>query len=173
MKNSIKFAIMAASSIALCYSLTAQDNSDGPSGQGPRHGRGPGGPPKDPAAIVQHLTEAFAAVAPYDANKDGQLDETELKALSQAIKDGTVQLPRPPKPHADAGPQHPRGGSKRLAEIYRQIAPYDVDKNGVLSEQEQATLKADIESGKLTLPRGPRGAGPRGERPPPGDNSAN
>jgi hypothetical protein len=60
--------------------------------------------------------------------------------------------------------------------MYSTVAPYDVDQDGILSETEQATLKADIESGKLPRPGGPRGerhhgpGGPKGEFPPAEDS---
>jgi hypothetical protein len=174
MKNSIKFAIMTVIGLAAGSSALAQDNPGGPGGRGPRHGRGPEGAPKDAATMVEHLTKVFATVAPYDVNKDGKLDETELQALSQAIKDGTVQAPEHRTPRGDAVSAPPKGGNPRLAEMYSKVAPYDVDKDGVLSETEQAALKSDIESGKLTRPGGPRGhGGPRGERPPIDDSAAN
>src|SRR5262245_39411643 len=55
----------------------------------------------DPASTVEHLAKAFPAIAAFDQNKDGKLDETEKAALSKAIAEGKVQLPGHTPPHGD------------------------------------------------------------------------
>jgi hypothetical protein len=68
---------------------------------------GPGhGPDEDRAApsadaakhIVKHLAALYAALAPYDTDKNGQLDSSEQAAVSAALANGTLKLPRPGGP---------------------------------------------------------------------------
>ena len=60
-------------------------------------GRDGGTPPTPTADLAQHLAAqmaaVYAALAPYDANKDAQLDTTEQAAVTQALADGTLKLP--------------------------------------------------------------------------------
>jgi hypothetical protein len=59
---------------------------------------------------------------------------------------------------APAKPAHRGGGRPPLPPEIRD--KYDVNKDGKLDETERAALKADIDSGKVTLPkRGPGGPG--------------
>jgi hypothetical protein len=109
---------------------------------------------------VGHLTEAFAKVAPFDVNKDGQLDAAEKEGLAKAIADGTVQAPAHRTPPAGVTPSAEQI-LNRIARMYALVAPYDANHDGALSEPEQAALKAAIEKGEL-----PRPGGPRGQRPP-------
>ena len=113
-ENHIKIAIVAALGVGLYSTALAQNRPGGPGGPGglgPRQGQGPGGPPRNAAVAVEHLTQAFATVAPYDVNKDGQLNDTELEALKQAIQNGTALPPGRRTPPKEVGPAHPRGAS--------------------------------------------------------------
>lgn len=58
-------------------------------------------PPVD--AILPHLVELYAAVAPYDVNVDGAIASDELTALQTAITDGTLKL-TPPGGKGPGGP---------------------------------------------------------------------
>lgn len=130
---------------------------------GGARGQRPGNPnhPTDAAPAVTHLAEAYPKVAPFDANKDGQLDAVEKEALAKAIADGTVQAPAHRSPPAGVTPDAAMI-LNRIAAMYAQVAPYDADHDGALSDSEQTALKADIESGKLGRPGGPRGQRPPG-----------
>ena len=102
---------------------------------------------EDAASMVKHISEVFPQIAAFDVNKDGKLDETEKQALRKAIADGTVRLPAhtPPngaKPDAELMLNH-------IAEMYAHVAPFDVNHDGVLDEQEQAALKRAIENGEF------------------------
>ena len=54
--------------------------------------------------IAGHVTKLYESLAAYDADKSGALDETEQAAVTAAIKEGSLKLPRP------GGPRGPRGG---------------------------------------------------------------
>lgn len=95
---------LAAMGLALCPPASAQGHPDGAKGQRPPNARPPAGAPTDAASAVDHLTEAFAKVAPFDANNDGQLDATEKNALADAIADGKVQGPAHRTPPAGIAP---------------------------------------------------------------------
>jgi hypothetical protein len=97
--------------------------------------------------LAAHIAADFAVLAPFDADKDGQLDSTEQDALAQAISAGTVQLPLFGHGHQPGGP---RSGMDALEQ--QLLATYDANGNGVLDDSEWATIEADIKSGKLTLP---------------------
>jgi EF hand len=95
-------------------------------------------------------------MAIYDANQDGKLDDDERAVLLQDMEDGLLPLP-PPMAGGPGGPRH-RGPPPEI------VAQYDANKDGVLDADERAVLHADIEAGKVQLPR-MHGRGPMG--PPP------
>lgn len=96
------------------------------------------------------------ALAIYDADKNGVLDETERSVLEDDIAAGTMQPP----------PLPPGGRGHRMGPPPEIVAKYDADKDGVLSETERAALEADIAAGKLPPPP------PHGMRAPIGDGSS-
>lgn len=159
MKNLTSVAVVAAMGLALCTAASAQGRPGGAGGQRPPHAQAPDGAPTDAASAVDHLTEAFAKVAPFDANNDGQIDATEKRALADAIADGKVQGPAHRTPPKGIAPS-PEQIADRIAGMYSLVDPYDANHDGVLSEADQAALKAAIENGEL-----PRFGGPRGQRP--------
>ena len=144
MKNIATLAVAAVLGLAICSSAIAQGRPDGARGQRPT----------DAAPAAGHLTEAFATVAPFDANKDGQLDATEMESLAKAIADGTVQAPTHRTPPAGVTPSAEMI-LNRIAGMYALVAPYDANHDGSLDETEQAALKAAIEKGELPRPGGP------------------
>jgi len=159
MKHITSLAVVAALGLSICSSALAQGRPGGARGQRPANAQPPAGAPTDAAAAVGHLTEAFAKVAPFDVNKDGQLDATEKEALARAIADGTVQAPAHRTPPAGVAPSAEQI-LNRIAGMYALVAPYDANHDGVLSETEQAALKSAIEKGELSRPGGPRGQRP-------------
>jgi len=98
------------------------------------------------------------ALAIYDTDKSGTLDETERSVLEDDIAAGTMQPP--PLPPGGRGRGRPMGPPPEI------VAKYDTDKDGKLSETERATLEADIAAGKLPPPPPPPGA-----HPPSGDGT--
>lgn len=84
----------------------------------------------------------------YDANKDGQLDQTELAQLRKDVEAG--KLPGP------AGLRGQRGPGQLPKDL---IEKYDLNKDGKLDESERAALRADVEAGKIQPP----GPGLRGQ----------
>ena len=163
MKTITNLTLATVLGLALCATTLAQGHPGGGRGRGPGpHGNGaqagaPGQPPT-PAVAAEHMSANYAALAPYDANKDWQLDEAELKDVAQAIADGTLQVPahRPPpqgeKPQANRRFPH-------LADMFAQVAKYDADKNGTISGAELTALQTAIENGEIVRPGGPRGFG--------------
>ena len=157
MKNTKTLTVLILLGLAACSSTFAQGRPGGARSQRPPHAQPPAGAP---GAAVQHLTEAFAKVAPFDANRDGQLDAAEREALGDAIADGTVQAPAHRTPPPGATPNAEKI-LHRIAGMYASVAPYDANHDGTLNETEQTALKTALENGDL-----PRPGGPRGERPP-------
>lgn len=155
MKKITSVAVVTVMGLALCSSVSAQGRPGGNKGQRPHNAQPPAGAPTDAASAVDHLTEAFAKVAPFDTNNDGQLDATEKKALADAIADGKVQGPAHRTPPAGIAPSAEQIAD-RIAGMYSLVDPYDANHDGVLSETDQAALKAAIENGEL-----PRFGGPR------------
>lgn len=141
MKRHNKIAMIGALGLALASGAAwAQTAPDGQV-RGPGPGGRKMGPP--PPEIMEK----------YDANKDGQLDETERAALKQDIADGKIQPPQR-GPGGPGGPRPPMGPPPK--EI---LEKYDVNKDGKLDDTEHAAIRKDIEAGKLQPP-GRRGGPP-------------
>ena len=139
MKTIVVIAVVTLLSLVIGGFAIAESHG-GFQGHGTPHG-------KDTDSMVKHLTEAFARVVPFDADKDGQLDATEKESLAKAIVDGTVQLPAhtPPdgvKPSAEAMLNH-------IADMYAFLARIDANHDGALDATEQAALKSAVEKGEL------------------------
>lgn len=119
------------------------------------------------ATIATHLATTYAAVVSYDANTDGQLDETEQSDLATAIAGGTFLLSgrtnapagtnclAPPAPNADMSTHL----AAHLAAEYAVIAPFDLNHDSTLDDTEQAALAEAIVAGTVTLPMPPRHGG--------------
>jgi hypothetical protein len=86
---------------------------------GGRPGRPPGGPEGKPEGapagkppgkmVAAGAAKLYEALAPYDTDKNGSLDETEQAAAVKAMEDGTLKLPRPGGRGPGAGGQGGRG----------------------------------------------------------------
>ncbi len=167
MKTLQKLLLAATLTTWIGATAFAQSN-DANESRPPRGGPGDHQRP-DPAAMVQNLATRYASLAAYDTNKDGQLDATEQTALTQAITDGKIELPHPPKPPGDE--QGDKHGEKpdaakmvgHLVSFYASIAAYDVNKDGQLDATEQAAVVKAMTDGSLKLGR----PGFGGHRPPP------
>lgn len=140
MKNLKTIAVATALGLAVCPSASAQGRSGGAQQA-----------PKDAAAAVAHIAEAYPKIAPFDANKDGQFDGGERRALGQAMFDGKVEGPANRDPEGDQ-PAHPGIIIQRIAGLYRAAFSFDADKDGSLNEGEQAALKSAIEKGEVQRP---------------------
>lgn len=147
--NNIKtIAVVTALGLAVCSSAIAQGRPGGGKGQRPA---GAQQPPKDAAAAVAHIAEAYPKIAPFDVNEDGQFDGDERRALGQAMRDGKVEGPANRNPEGDQ-PAHPGIIIQRIAGLYGVAYLFDADKDGSLSEGEQAVLKSAIEKGEVKRP---------------------
>jgi hypothetical protein len=140
MKNIKTFAVVTALGLAVCSSAIAQGRP-GCAQQAP----------KDAAAAVAHITEAYPKIAPFDANKDGQFDGDERLALGQAMRDGKVEGPVNRNPEGDQA-AHPGIIIQRIASLYGIAFSFDADEDGALNEAEQAALKSAIEKGEVKRP---------------------
>ena len=154
MKTYPKFLALAVVAATLTGSVLAEAAPEGGKGGRGRDGR-PGGPPTPERLVAQ-----YAQIAAYDTNKDGKLDDTEKKAIADAIAAGTLKAP--------AGRPGPEGEApdaskvvERLTRMYPKIAAYDTNHDGVLDDTEVTALKTAMENGELK-PEGGRGRGPRG-----------
>lgn len=176
--------ILATATLATLFSLASAQPPDRPQ-RGGKEGR------PTPAEIAANLSERYAALAVFDKDKTGTLDETEQASVATAIEDGSLEIAPPGGPSHRGGKdrpdQRPDGGKSpdnekpgkppgamiagHAAKLYASLAVYDTDKAGGLDATEQAAVAKAIEDGTLKLPRpgGPRGdrpeGGPRGPRP--------
>ncbi len=120
-------------------------------GQGRPSGR-PSGVPNGPPAFVTDLPERFAVLVLADTNSDKKLDEGEVKELAGAIADGVLKrpegLPNPP----DGVEISPEAVAVKLARFYESFAPYDVNNNGELEDEEKNFIREAIVDGKLKPP---------------------
>ncbi|MCF7763452.1 MAG: hypothetical protein K9N62_07240 [Verrucomicrobia bacterium] len=148
MKNIKTLAVITALGLAVCSSAIAQGRPGGDKGQRPV---GAQQPPKDAAFAVAHIAEAYPKIAPFDANKDGQLDADERLALGQAMRDGQVEGPANRNP-GGAQPAHPGIIIQRIASLYGVAFWFDTDGDDSLNEVEQAALKGAIEKGEVKRP---------------------
>src|SRR5436190_17717520 len=97
MRTYNKLALVAALGLTLAgVSAHAQNDS---AGQPP-----PGGPPPGPPRIGAVLKDLLAK---YDANNDGQLDQTELATLRKDIDDGKIAPPGGLRGRGPGGPGGP------------------------------------------------------------------
>ena len=147
--------IASALGLAVCGSALGQDRPGGARDQAPRQ-------PGDAASATAHIAEAYANVAPFDVNRDGLLDEGELRDLGQAMLAGEVQEPKHRiQPEGDE-PAHPGIIIRRIVGLYRVAFSFDKDKDGLLSETERDALTGAIENGEVRRPGGPGGGRPPG-----------
>jgi hypothetical protein len=116
-----------------------------PEGHGP--GNGPGNGPRRQGPPPE-------VVAKYDANQDGQLDETERAALHADMEAGKIARPEG---------RGPGNGPRRQGPPPEVVAKYDTNQDGQLDETERAALHADMEAGKIARPEG-RGPGAGGRK---------
>ena len=154
MKNITQLALTAIATLALGTAVLAEAAPEGGKGGRGRGGR-PGGPPSPDRIVAQ-----YGQIASYDTNKDGKLDDTEKKAIADAIAAGTLKAP--------AGRPGPEGAApdagmvvERMTRMYPKIAAFDTNHDGALDDTEVAAIKTAMENGELK-PEGGRGRGPRG-----------
>ena len=159
MQNIKALAAMTALGLAVCSSGLAQGRPGGGRDQRPSD---PPQHPGDAAAAVTHIAHVYPMIAAFDANQDGQLDAGERHALGQAMLDGTVEAPNHRTPPEGVELPHPGVIIRSIAMMYRVASSFDADRNGSLSEDEQAALKGAIENGKVQRPGGQRGGRPPG-----------
>jgi hypothetical protein len=158
MKRTTILALLGALGMLTSATTFAQSPNDNPP---PHDGPGPRRP--NPEARRQMLMEK------YDANKDGQFDDSEYAAIGKDFVEGKMGPGPGGRPGGPGGQgfgpgRGPRGGGgpqggPRHEEMLKK---YDANGDGKLDETEHATIRKDIEDGKLQPP--PR----RGFRPPPG-----
>lgn len=169
----MNLSIIGTAALLFGASLALVNGQDRPGGRGPGGPEGGHRPP--PADIAKNLSERFTALAAYDTDKNGKIDDTEQAAVAKAIEAGTLEVgpPRGGKGRGKGkGEGRPEGGrppgdviAGHVTKLYESLAAYDADKSGALDETEQAAVATAIKDGSLKLPHpgGPRG--PRGGRP--------
>jgi hypothetical protein len=155
MKKLTKTIVVTAASAALLW-IAAQNTQAGPIGHGTNSLSGTNcvGHTNAPADAGTHLATMYAAVFPFDANADGQLDSVEQTALATAISSGTFA---PFGTNHFKAPPSTTGATNIAAHIaaeYAVVAPFDTDKNGQLDSTELAALASAISAGTVTLPMG-------------------
>ncbi len=163
MKTSKKLALVGAAGLALAGLLAYAQPGQPNQGSGDR----PPGPP--PGKMFGQML--LGLLTKYDVNQDGVLDQTELAALRQDIKDNKIG---PPK--RDGGPGGKNGPPPPLT-ASQVLEKFDADKDGKLDENELTAFLEDMAAHRPPPPPGfgrPGGHGPSGPGgPPPGDGSGN
>jgi hypothetical protein len=159
MKRTTILALLGALGMLTSASTFAQSANDT---QPPPHDGSAGPHRPDPEARRKML------LAKYDANKDGQFDESEYAAIGKDVVDGKLGPGPGGRPGGPDGQgfRGPRGGGPQGGPRHEELLKkYDANGDGKLDESERAAIRKDIEDGKLQPP--PR----RGFGPPPGGES--
>lgn len=153
--NHLRPLALVAAVLALTSTSTALAERGGrPGPDGPRGGRPGRGLP---AELVQK----------YDANGDGQLDETERATLDADVQAGKVT---PPVRPGHDGPGAPgdeggrgRGGRRGPGGPPKEwIAKFDANGDGQLDQAEREALRNAVQSGEVKAPRPGHGGGGAG-----------
>lgn len=141
--------------------------------------RNAGGPPQSAPAesadrskvMAEHLASVYATLRLQDTDHDAKLSDAEQAVLAKGIADGTIRPDRQGRPLPEnVSAEHAAKIAARMAEVYAKVTVYDTDRDGKLSDTEQAALAKAAASGSLDLhPGGPgpgngHGRGPRGPR---------
>ncbi len=171
MKTAHKLALLAAIGLT-ASSLIAYAQSDASEPSGPPGDTQQGRP--GPGSLLLNLLDK------YDANHDGQLDQTELAKLRSDIQAGKIQPPR----RGMGGAGGPSGGNAQgmhqPPSAKDLIKQFDADNDGKLDEAELTAMLKFMHEHRPPMhgrggPGGPGGPGGRGggEGPgglPPGDS---
>ena len=137
-KNTLIVALIAA------LPLSAQEQlPQAPQPQPARHWGARGempAPRKDRADMHKRMMEQF------DTDKDGQLSEAEKKAMkAEFAKRRAEKGARPSRPE---GKEHPGNRRRPHSERPEMIKKFDADKDGQLSPEEHAALRAEGEKAR-------------------------
>jgi hypothetical protein len=108
-------------------------------------------PPADHAAEMK--TFHAKALATYDVDKNGKLDQDERAVLHDDVRSGKFPIPAAVRQHLT---QAVMNHGDLPAEI---LARYDTNKDGKLDEKEHVAFAADILAGNVQPPH-PRHAAP-------------
>lgn len=122
-------------------------------------------PPEIAAEMKAFHEKALAA---YDVDKNGTLDQDESAVLHEHVRSGKFPIPKAVRHHIARALGHGAEGHHGSvpAEI---LAKYDTNEDGKLDEKEHIPFAVDIASGKIEPPH-PRHAAPatEGKKPTPG-----
>ncbi|MBR2125848.1 MAG: hypothetical protein IJ943_03845 [Akkermansia sp.] len=137
-KNTLIVALIAA------LPLSAQEQPpQAPQPQPARHWGARGempAPRKDRADMHKRMMEQF------DTDKDGQLSEAEKEAMkAEFAKRRAEKGARPSRPE---GKEHPGNRRRPHSERPEMIEKFDADKDGQLSPEEHAALRAEVEKAR-------------------------
>lgn len=114
--------------------------------------------PADVAADMKAFHQK--ALAAYDVDKNGTLDQDERAVLHDDVRSGKFSIPAGVRHHIARALGHGQGPHGALPpEI---LAKYDLNKDGKLDEKEHIAFAVDIASGKLQPPH-PRHGAPAAE----------
>lgn len=101
-------------------------------------------PPELATNLATRVAVGYAVIAPFDLNRDGQLDSAEEASLGTALLSGSVKLAL-----FEGSEEHGE------MEAIRQhlLALYDANGDGQLDSTELAALEADLLAGNIQLPQ--------------------
>ena len=112
--------------------------------------------PPETAAEMKTFHEK--ALATYDVDKNGALDQDERVVLHEHVRSGKFPIPAAVRQHIARMLGH--GGGGHHASVPPEIlAKYDTNQDGRLDEKEHVALAVDIASGKVEPPH-PRHSAP-------------
>ncbi len=142
MKIKTTLLVLSATAGLLGALAFAADKTDGAS-----HGSPHPQLPPDLAAEMKAFHEK--ALATYDVDKNGVLDQDEHAVLHDDVRSGKFPLPAAIHQHLAQAMGHHGHHASLPPEI---LARYDTNKDGKLDEKEHIALAADIVAGKVQPP---------------------
>jgi Ca2+-binding EF-hand superfamily protein len=123
--------------------------AEGENRPGVRGDRAPKGPrAKRPEGMQRPSREDMhkKMLEKFDADKDGCLSDAEKEAMKAAAAQRRAErMPRHPRPE---GMEHPGNRRRPHSERPEMIQKYDTDKDGQLSPEEHAALRADAQKAR-------------------------
>jgi hypothetical protein len=120
-------------------------------------------PPHEVPATLAAEMKAFheKALAAYDVDKNGKLDQDERAVLHDHVRGGKFSIPAAVRHHIAQAIGHHGNSASLPPEI---LAKYDTNKDGKLDEKEHVAFAVDIAAGLVQPPHSRHAAPAAGEK---------